>query len=372
MRIAAIFALGLAVTACSAVGPSGGHLVLVSQAGSSTVAVIDPTQGKTIQRITVGGLPHRMMLSPDGRKVYVVLVGSQAVAEIDVRSLAVTRTFLTAPVPERRADGTLIQAHFDQGAFAQTNCFACHNPGGAKPFIVGERPVGIALSSDASRLFISHIRQGLLSEIDLQSGVMVRFERLPPSGAASEAADLARVGSRLVVALRPHQPSTEAGAVRWLDEQTWQTLAEAPTGADPASVLPLEEGALVSNFESNTLSLHAPGAAPLGFTVTPGPLGMLRVGEGQVLSLNYYSNTVSLLDLKTGLSENHWLELAGKTFVNPTHAALSPDGRQVYIVSSGTEGNLLVFDLNSKRIARAIPIDGLSFDAVVIPQQVRR
>lgn len=370
MRVGMLLGL-IGLVACSSPPSARPHYVLVSQAGSSTVAVIDPTQGKTIRRITVGGLPHRMMLSPDGRKVYVVLVGSQAVAEVDVRSLAVTRTFLTAPVPERRADGTLIQAHFDQGAFAQTTCFACHNPGGAKPFIVGERPVGIALSSDASRLFISHIRQGLLSEISLQDGAIVRSERLPPSGSANEAADLARVGSRLVVALRPRQPSTEASAVRWLDEQTWQTLAEAPTGSDPAFVLPLEEEALVSNFESNTLSLHAPGAVPRGFTVTPGPLGMLRVGEGQILSLNYYSNAVSLLNLETGASENHRLELAGKTFVNPTHAALSPDGRLAYIVSSSTEGNLLVFDLKSSKVLRAIPIDGLSFDVVVIERHWR-
>jgi DNA-binding beta-propeller fold protein YncE len=359
--------LGLTLlVACSSPPSARPHYVLVSQAGSSTVAVIDPVQGQTVRRITVGGLPHRMVLSPDRSKVYVVLVGSQAVAEVDVRSLALSRTFLTAPVPERRADGSPIQAHFDQNAFAQTTCFACHNPGGARPFIVGERPVGIAFSSDASRLFISHIRQGRLSEIDLKNGAVVRSQDLPPTGAASEAADVARVGSKLVVALRPRQPSTEASTVRWLDEQTWQTLAEAPTGADPAFVLPLEEGALVSNFESNTLSLHAPGAAPQGFTVTPGPLGMLRVGEGQVLSLNYYSNAVSLLDLKTGLSEHHRLELAGQTFVNPTHAALSPDGRLAYIVSSGTEGHLLVFDLKSYKVLRAIPIDGLSFDVVVV------
>lgn len=218
MRFTANFALGLVVTACSAVGPIGGHLVLVSQAGSSTVAVVDPMQGRTVKRITVGGLPHRMILNPDGSKVYVVLVGSQAVAEVDVQRLEVARTFLTAPVPERRGDGSPIQPHFDQGAFSKTSCFACHNPGGAKPLIVGERPVGITFSSDFGRLLISHIRQGRLSEIDLHSGKVVRAVNLPPAGSANEAADVARVGFRLVVALRPRQPSTEASAVRWLDE----------------------------------------------------------------------------------------------------------------------------------------------------------
>lgn len=357
------------LTACSGVPAVSPHYVLVSQAGSSTVAVVDPVQGKTLQHITVGGLPHRMVVSPEGDRVYVVLVGSQAVAEVDMRTLSVRRTFLTAPVPERRPDGTVIQAHLEQDAFSQTSCFACHNPGGARPFIVGERPVGIAFSSDFARLFVSHIRQGRLSEIDLASGQVVRAVNLPPSGSANEAADVARVNARLVVALRPRQPSTEASAVRWLDEDTWQTLAEAPTGSDPAFVLPLGEGALVSNFESNTLSLHVPGASPKSFTVTPGPLGMLAVGKGKILSLNYYSNAVSLVDLDSGQVQNFRLELANKVFVNPTHAALSPDGRRAYIVSSGTEGHLVVFDLERKQVTQAIPIDGLSFDAVVVRRQ---
>jgi DNA-binding beta-propeller fold protein YncE len=352
---------------CSTAPPTS-HLVLVSQAGSNTVAVIDPVQGKTLQRITVGGLPHRMIASPDGHKVYVVLVGSQAIAELDTRTLEVSRTFLTAPVPERRADGSRIEAHFEQDAFAKSSCFVCHNPGGAKPFIVGERPVGIAFSSDFSRLFVSHIRQGRLSEIDLASGEVVRALNLPPSGSANEAVDVARVKDKLVVAMRPRQPSTEAGAVRWLDEQSWQSLAEAPTGSDPASVLALEDSALVSNFESNTLSLHAPGARPKSFTVTPGPLGMLAVGEGKILSLNYYSNALSLVDLALDQTQNHKLELAGQVFVNPTHAALSPDGKRAYIVSSGTEGHLVVFDLQRKQVTQAIPVDGLSFDVVVVPK----
>lgn len=293
-------------------------------------------------------------------------MGSQAVAEVDLRTLEVSRTFLTAPVPERRDDGTVIQAHFEEDAFSRTSCFDCHNPGGAKPFIVGLRPVGMVFSSDFSKLFVSHIRQGRLSEIDLASGKLLRAVNLPPSGSANEAADVARVNSKLIVVMRPRQPSTEAGAVRWLDEQTWQTLAESPTGSDPAFLLSLERGVLVSNFESNTLSLHAPGSTPQSFTVTPGPLGMLTLGNEQILSLNYYSNAVSLLDLLSGRVETYKLELGSQVFVNPTHAALSPDGRLAYIVSSGTEGYLLTFDVQLGRVMQAIPIDGLSFDVAVL------
>jgi DNA-binding beta-propeller fold protein YncE len=84
------------------------------------------------------------------------------------------------------------------------------------------------------------------------------------------------------------------------------------------------------------------------------------------LSLNYYSNSVSIIEPLTGKVETFKLELAGKSYVNPTHAALSPDGLLAYVVSSGTDGNLLVFDLQKKQFTQAIPIDGLSFDVVVV------
>jgi DNA-binding beta-propeller fold protein YncE len=293
------------------------------------------------------------------------------VAEIDSATLAVTRTFLTAAVPATRSDGTLIQAHIDERAFEQTSCFVCHHPGGTKPFVVGERPVGIALSEDESHVYISHIRGARLSVIDLASGALETSMLLPPSGPAVEAADLARVGRVLAVAMRPKQPSTDGGVVRFLDIDTLEPLREVPTGSDPASMLALEDrkSVLVSNFESNTTTEFSIDDAPRAFVVTPGPLGSSLLADGRhAVTLDYYSNGASIVDLATGQVDNFELALGGRTFVNPTHAAVSPDGREAYVVSSGTDGHLVALDLDTRQVLRAFPIDGLSFDAVVIPR----
>jgi hypothetical protein len=61
------------------------------------------------------------------------------------------------------------------------------------------------------------------------------------------------------------------------------------------------------------------------------------------------------------------LRSGSRTYVNPTHAALDPTGQLAYVVSSGTEGHLLVLDLSTHELSSAVPIDGLSFDAVTIP-----
>ena len=55
----------------------------MSEAGSSTVLAVDGASGKTLARIEVGMLPHKLVLSPDGRTLYAAVVGSQAVAESD-------------------------------------------------------------------------------------------------------------------------------------------------------------------------------------------------------------------------------------------------------------------------------------------------
>ena len=347
------------------------HYLLVSQAGSTTLAVVDPKPGRVIQRIQVGSLPHRMLRDRSGQSVYAVLVGSQAVAEIDARTLTLRRTLLTAEVPERRADGTTIEPHQSEHAFEHASCFDCHHAGGAMPVVVGERPVGIALSADESLLYISHIRGALLSVIDLASGRLLRSERLPPSAAAVEAADLVRVGDNLVVALRPTQPSTEPGVVRFLDSDTLQLVAEFATGSDPASLLALPERgcALVSNFESDSVTELCLGADPRKFIVTPGPLGSVRLDDGgAVLTLDYYSNAVSLVDLDTAQVTQLELNHAGRMYVNPTHAALDPSARIAYVVSSGTDGHLLALDLRTRELSTAVPIDGLSFDVVTIPR----
>jgi DNA-binding beta-propeller fold protein YncE len=124
----------------------------------------------------------------------------------------------------------------------------------------------------------------------------------------------------------------------------------------------------VTNFETDTLSAFDASGKTLTYTVTPGPLGMLKLPGDRLLSLNYYSNAVSLVDLKSGAVESVGLEFGGRKYVNPTHAALSPDEKYAYIVSSGTEGNLLVFDLGQKRVVRVIPVDGLSYDVVTVPR----
>ena len=349
--------------------------VFVSQAGSSTLLVVDAASGKTAGRIEVGMLPHNIVVSPDGHTLYTALVGSQAIAEIDVATLSLRRTLLTAPVPERRADGTVIQPHFDEGAFSASSCFGCHFPGGAEPKYAGDRPFGLLLSPDGRRLYVTHLRASRLTVLDLDAGQIESTTSLMPAGAATEVVAIDRLGDEIWVALRAPQPSTEPGALRRLNAATLEPIADLPAGADSGALLalPERESILVSNFASNTVTMHGAetdDSPPFDFEAAPGPLGLLRLDEKRVLALDYYSNAVSFLDLDTKSAQTQRLEKEneGLPYANPTNAALASNGQSAWLVSSGTDGHLLELDLASKAVVRDVGIDGLSFGVAVVPE----
>jgi len=378
-RLACLALSCLSLPACSSDTPKPGlsasaeDRVFVSQAGSSTLLVVDATSGETARRIEVGMLPHNIVVSPDRRTLYAALVGSQAIAEIDVATLSLRRTLLTAPVPELRPDGSTIQPHFDQDAFTASSCFGCHHPGGAEPKYAGDRPFGLLLSPDGRRLYVTHLRASRLTVLDLDAGQIESTTSLAPAGKATEVVAIDRLDDELWVALRAPQPSTEPGALRRLNADTLEPLADLPAGADPGALLALPERnrILVSNFASNTVTMHDAdddsGGSAFHFEAAPGPLGLTRLDANRVLSLDYYSNSVSFLDLDGRSAQTLPLEHDGLPYANPTNAALASDGQSAWIVSSGTDGHLLQLDLPSRSIVRDVAIDGLSFGVAVVP-----
>jgi DNA-binding beta-propeller fold protein YncE len=373
----ALCAAGLSACGTSAPADAAapvGDRVFVSQAGSSTLLAVDSASGEAAARIEVGMLPHNLVVSPDQRTLYAALVGSQAIAEIDVATRSLRRTLLTAPVPEQREDGSVIQEHFDEDAFSASTCFSCHSPDGAQPKYAGDRPFGLLLSPDGRRLYVTHLRASRLTVLDLEQGSIESTSSLEPAGTATEVVAIDRVGDEIWVALRAPQPSTDPGALRRLNAETLEPIADIPTGADPGALLALPERGqiLVSNFESNTVTLHDASddgtGEPVRFEAAPGPLGMARLDATSVLTLDYYSNAVSFLELDGGEAETLPLEHAGLPYANPTNVALASDGQSAWIVSSGTDGHLLELDLSSRDIVRDVPIDGLSFGVAVVPR----
>ncbi len=67
--------------------------VLVANMGADDIAVVDPTDGHVERRIHVGRGAHQMVLSPDGRTIWVNARVEGTTTALDARTLAVTRTY---------------------------------------------------------------------------------------------------------------------------------------------------------------------------------------------------------------------------------------------------------------------------------------
>ena len=366
MRVLGYFAgTVLLLTSCNTEHVS--TRVFVSYPASQAIEQIDVADHKVLRRTTVGMLPHNMLMDPQADRLYVVIVGSQAVAEIEASTGELLRTFPTEATPMARDDGSAIQAHIDQKAATHSTCFDCHHGGenGAAPSIVGARPFGIAASADNQTLYVANGLTASLAVIGVATGQVKQIVPLPPTGSAHEPTALIRLGDFLYVTLRPTLPSSDPSVVRKIDLNTWAVVAETSTGAN-AGVLAAnmtEDEVYVSNSETNTVTRLNSTTGHLGnYLVGPGPLGLLATPDGtELITANYYNNSLSIIDLASGQLTTYPLTYSEKNYSNPTQISLNEDGTTAYVVSGGTNGYLLTFDLGTRRFTDAMPIGGLPF-----------
>lgn len=340
----------------------------VSEAATATIAVVDLDEGTVRRRIEVGLLPHNLVLSPDGRTLYTALAGSQAVAVVDTQSETLRTTWLTAPVPERRDDGSALPAHAERDAASHTTCYACHHDGGAKPRYVGARPVALRLSADGARLYVANLNSGELAVLDTITGERLGATTLTPSGSVREPAAVDLLGGELYVTLRAVQPSRVPGLVRRLDAQSLAPLGELPSGVNPVEVRSASSlgVALVTHFDSDQLSVLRDGREAARLTVASGPLGVLPLPGSRALVLGYYSNSLSLVDLAGNTTETWAPTRDGKPLANPTHAAMGTEPGVAWVVQSGGDSHLVAVDLASREVLKSLPINGLSYDVAIV------
>jgi DNA-binding beta-propeller fold protein YncE len=357
------------VVVATACAPATHDRGFVSETATGTIAIVNLDEARVEQRIEVGLLPHNLVLSPDGRTLYATVVGSQAIAVIDTRRGALRETWLTAPVPSRRDDGSLIQPHVDTGAFGHTTCYDCHRDGGARPRYVGGRPFALRLSVDGARLFVAHLNTGELAVLDTATGARLAATALAPAGEVKEPASLDLLGDELLVSMRATQPTTVSGLIRRLDPETLAVRGDTPSGANPVELraLPSLGIAAVTRFDSDLLSELDASGEVASVKVANGPLGVTLLGGDRLLVLGYYSNAVSVVDLRRGLADTWALVQDGLPLVNPTHAAVGTESGIAWVVQSGTDARLAAIDLAARRVVRTLPINGLSYDVAIVP-----
>jgi YVTN family beta-propeller protein len=282
------------------------------------VAVIDTTTNRVLGTIPVPKGPHGLVMTPDGRKVYVSSDGASTVSVIDTRTDQVISSLDVGPNPHGLAispDGRKLLVM----AFGANRVIVIDT---SSDRILGQIPVPLAhngaISSDGSTAYVGSQQQGATALVVLDLTAMKETTKVPldktPRGL-----DLSPDDRQLYF--------TVAGvdAVLVLDTATNQIVGQVATGASP----------------------HVALFTPDGRTALA-----VNQGPGELSVIEPTNNTVSAT-LKVGKAP-HWL-------------AISADGRTAYITNEGS-GDVSVVDLESRRVVATIPVGNAPRKIAVQPR----
>jgi YVTN family beta-propeller protein len=282
------------------------------------VAVIDTTTNRVLRTIPVPKGPHGLVMTPDGRKVYVSSDGASTVSVIDTRTDQVVSSIDVGPHPHGLAlspDGRQLLVM----GFGANQATVIETSGDR---ILGQIPVpqphNGAVSSDGRTAYVGSQQQGATALVVLDLTAMREVTRVPldktPRGL-----DLSPDGQRLYF--------TVAGldAVLVLDTSTNRIVGQIATGASPH----------VAMFTPD-------GHAALVVVQGPGEIGVIEP-----------TNNTVRATLKVGKTP-HWL-------------AISANGHTAYVTNEGSD-DVSVVDVGSRQVMATIPVGNAPRKIAVQPQ----
>ena len=300
--------------------PSSPAKAYVGLFKDNAVAVLDTGANRVLSTITIPPGPHGLVVTPDGRKVYVSSDGASTVSVINTASDRVVGSIEVGPTPHGLAispDGRqVLVAGFgtNQAVIIDT----------ATDRVVGRVPVlqphNSAISPDGHTAYVASQQQGAMALVILNIANRTLVGRVPLDK-TPRALSISPDGTRLYFTV------AGADAVQVLDTASNRIAGQVPVGASPHHPL----------FTPN-------GQFGLVVSQGPGELGILHPTDNTV------TGTV-----RVGQAP-HWI-------------AASSDGRTAYVTNEGSN-DVSVVDLASRTVTATIPVGSTPRKIAVQPRPV--
>ena len=294
------------VVGTSSVWAAGSPKAYVGLFKDDAVAVIDTAQNKVIGTISVPKGPHGLVVTPDGRKVYVSSDGASTVSVIDTASDRVVASIDVGANPHGLAvsgDGSRALVM----GWGSNRVLVINT---ATDRVIGEVPIAQphngTLSHDGRTGWVASQKQGATALVRLDLTAWKETARMPldktPRGL-----ELSPDGKRVFFTL------AGVDSIQVLDTASNQIVAQIPVGASPH---------------------YAP--------FTPDGRWALAVvqGPGELAILDTATNTVA------------GVVPVGKT---PHWSTSSSDGRTAYVTNEASN-DVSVVDLAGRRVLATIPV----------------
>jgi len=290
-----------------------GQLVLVVNPDSNSLSLISTSSPALEAELPVGIDPRTVAVDDPGTRAYVANRGSGSVSLIDVPARAVIAEI---PVGDRpygvvvSPDGSRIFVSV-QGA-DEVAVIDSTTRQVVDSIAVGDRPSGLALSEDGRILYVTHLLNGTISILET-SAVRRLYLPVMTKGTAANYHSPASSTQHASPHIKPRHSTVQL----WPDSNLAQAIVLSPDGAR----------AYLPHTRSNT------GNRALTFDTTVFPLvSLLDTAErrhlvGQQLAL------ATLDPPGVGL---------------PFDAAITPDGREIWVLN-GASNDITVVDLDTRQ-----------------------
>lgn len=272
----------------------------------SGIEAVDLATGKSIKRIRTGVLPHNMVTSADGKRVYVTNVGSQSISVIDTASDRKVKDLLVGEIPANAAHAKLPPGRLK----AATSCFECH-----PKVAIGSLPNAITWSGDNKHLLVNEFRDRTVTWLDVETGKTVarkRFELPTPSSPANMAVHPKNHEVWVLHRFEKHEYAQKGkGAI---GAEGKDDFTHDPPAGQHISWVTVHDPKMKRELARIQMKL----AVPYGAVFSP---------DGSRLYVAYRSsNQIAVFDTR-----KRRLERTFTTSVAPTGLALSADGRELYV-----------------------------------------
>ncbi|WP_406672413.1 cytochrome D1 domain-containing protein [Natronospira sp.] len=327
-------------------GGAGAATLVVVNKAEATVSLVDIASGEVRATLPVGEGPHEVGVSPDGR---LALVGNYGVRNtpgssltlIDIPSARVVRTIDLGEY--RRPHGIVWLGDGRRAVVtAETNkalLVVDTTTGEVVAAVDTDQEVShmVAVTPDGGRAFVTNIRSGSVTVVDLETNTRVANI---PTGEGAEGVAVTPDGATVWVTNRA------ADTVTVLDARTLEVVAELESPSFPIRAMATSDGrrVLVTNARSGDLSVFDVAGRSLERRMS------LQVEASHVEG-----------------------RLFGDTFGDssvPIGILISPDDKLAFIAHSNAD-QITVVDLKSWSIAGALTAgkepDGLGFSPHSVP-----
>jgi YVTN family beta-propeller protein len=359
-------------------GPHGivitpdGRKVYVSSDGASTVSVIDTQTDKIVKSIEVGANPHGLAISSDGRQVLVGAFGTNQVLLLDTSADQIVQR-LPVPMPHNSAlspDGH--RAYVGSQQQGATAIVILDLIQGTKigTIPLEKTPRGLALSPDATQLYVTVAGSDAVQVVDLTSQRLIG--QIPVGASPHHVMTLPNGSAGLVVSQGPGtleffdpMRRTVSRTVRvgtnphWLAVSTdGRTAYVANEGSQDVSVVDVASGTVTATVQV--------GNAPRKIVVQPG-----SVGQGMAPAPTAQAPTHGTMTI----SDHGTMEVKGQTTVEleadeyyfkPTFLQGVP-GQRLRLEIENESGTLHNISLPEQHLDMDIPPKGTVTVEVVFP-----